>query len=117
MAIVVEGEFDVQKLFVRGFKFTVGVMGSSLHLSQIALLARYCREIFLVFDGDEAGKAAADKMVEMSIKRQFHLYFLSLIPVILPKRIDPDEFIDKYGSDALVDLLRKSREKYEERFE
>lgn len=118
MAIVVEGEFDVQKLYVKGFTFTVGVMGSALQLAQISLLARYCREIFLVFDGDEAGKTAADRMIKMALQRQFSVInFLDVIPVMIPKNIDPDIFVDKYGQSGFIKLLKHSREIYKERFE
>lgn len=117
MAIVVEGEFDVQKLYVKGFKFTIGVLGSALQLSQIALLSRYCREIFLIFDGDEAGFEAANKIIKMALQRQFYVDFLDIIPVVMPKNIDPDIFLDKYGKAGFIKLLKQSRETYKERFE
>jgi len=116
MAIVVEGEFDVQYLHFKGFNFTVGVLGSALGLSHIAMLCRYCREIFIVLDGDMAGSTATKKMIKNGLAKKINAlpyYDISIIPVYLPEKTDPDEFIYKNGSDAFIDLLRKSRKENE----
>jgi len=118
MTIVVEGEFDVQYLHFKGFNFTVGVLGSALGLSHIAMLCRYCREIFIVFDGDLAGSKATKKMIDNSLAKKINAlpyYNISIIPVYLPEKTDPDDFIHKNGTDSFISLLRKSRKDNEDK--
>ena len=112
--IVVEGEFDVQYLSASGFTFTVGVMSSTLKMSHIAMLSRYCREIFLVFDGDTAGEKAAEKVVKMAKERRFDIFQINIIPVIMPHKKDPDVFVNENGSQEFIELLRECRENSKE---
>ena len=72
----------------------------------------------MVFDGDEAGQLVAKRISDMAKQGNFHNSFLvDLIPVIMPDKIDPDEFIDKYGQEGFIQILKHSRKKYEEGFE
>ena len=112
MAIVVEGEFDVQYLHYKGFDFTVGILGSALSLSHIAMLSRYCREIFVVMDGDLAGLTATKKIIDNSLSKKIdalQYYNISVIPVALPDKTDPDDFVYKNGAESFISLLRQSR--------
>jgi len=118
MAIIVEGEFDVQYLHFKGFNFTVGVLGSALGLSHIAMLCRYCREIFIVLDGDLAGSAATKKLIKNGLAKKINAtpyYDISIIPVYLPEKTDPDEYIYENGTDSFIKLLRKSRKDNEDK--
>lgn len=116
-SIIVEGEFDVQYLHSRGFDFTVGILGSAIRLSHIAILRRYCREIFIVCDGDNAGKNATSRIMNVAAERQLKKHFdISLIPVFLPEKKDPDDFLYEKGVNFFVDLLRNARKKYEKEF-
>lgn len=118
-AILVEGEFDVMKLHQFGVGCAVGVMGSAPQFHQIALLRRYCKEIFLCFDSDKAGIAAANKIIENDMSSFLGPVFLDteLIKVQLPEKKDPDEFIKEFGPKELINLLRKSKEIYYKREE
>jgi len=109
-AIIVEGEFDVIKMHSKNIKCSVGMLGSALSIKQISLLSRYCQEIFLVFDGDNAGKKSMEKAMQLNIKyglRQF--YDISIVPVFLPDGLDPDDFIKDKGREAFMSLLRESK--------
>jgi len=53
--IVVEGVFDVFRLFQAGFKNVVAVIGSSLSEKQAELIVKHTDKAILLFDGDEAG--------------------------------------------------------------
>ena len=92
----------------------MGVMSSTLKMSHIAMLSRYCREIFLVFDGDMAGEKAAAKVVKMAKERRFDIFQIDIIPVIMPDKKDPDVFVNENGSQAFIELLRKCRENTKE---
>jgi DNA primase len=114
-AILVEGEFDVQYLHYRGIKETAGIMSSNLHLYQISLLCRYCKDIYIVFDGDNSGKKSKDKIVNKSISmKMFSMYDINIIPVILPDKMDPDDFVFNNGVKEFNNLLEKSKKDFDE---
>ena len=112
-AFVVEGEIDVFKLHSHNMCCTVGMIGSVLHLEQIALLSRYCQNIFLVFDGDDAGKAAIEKAMKLSSEKEMpKAYDIYMIPVYLPDKSDPDDFVSKNGAKKLIELLKQSTKNF-----
>ncbi|MFA5599052.1 MAG: toprim domain-containing protein [Phenylobacterium sp.] len=110
---IVEGEIDTQVLHSNNFKCTVGILGSAPQLMQIAILARYCQEIYLIFDKDRAGDEAAGRIIEIARERSFSTIFgIDLIPVELPTKVDPDDFIKQQGAKNFVKLLKKSKTNY-----
>jgi DNA primase len=112
-SIVVEGEFDVLALHSSGINCTVGMLGSSFHLEQISLLSRYCQEIYMPFDGDAAGAESMKKASLLCSQRNLrNMFDLSLIPVILPEKIDPDEFVNNQGAKKFIELLIKSKNEF-----
>jgi len=116
-AIIVEGEFDVIKLHQFNIDCAVGVCGSAPQLFQIALLRRYCKEIFLVFDGDVAGAAASDRITKDKMVGFFNqaFYDTNLISVKLPNKKDPDDYIKEYGAKAFINLLQEAKNKYKDK--
>jgi len=108
-AIIVEGEFDVASLHSNGFFITVGTCGSALTLSQIVLITRYCSEVYLLFDGDNAGRESIKKAMKLYDKHNFKLYDITFVPAFLPKDIDPDKFVKERGRIELMDLLKRSK--------
>ena len=95
-ALIVEGYFDVMRLYKNGFKNVAAPMGTALTADQISLLKRYAEEITVMFDGDSAGEKAAFRSLERFAET-------SLFPkvIFLPKEDDPDSFVLNYGIDAL----------------
>src|SRR5207248_1459083 len=57
--VLVEGFFDCMQVYQSGFP-GVALMGSSLSAEQEALLCSQFKIAVLMFDGDDAGKAATD---------------------------------------------------------
>ena len=109
--VIVEGELDVLSLHSNGLNFSVAVLGSALQLYQISLVARYCKQVFIVFDGDEAGGRARTRTMEMCAKHELQRnYDLDIIPVSLPDRKDPDDIVRESGINSFVDVLRQARE-------
>lgn len=109
--IIVEGQFDTTYLRTRGFKTSVGVLGSAFTLEHACILRRYCSEVYLVFDSDEAGKATLQRSMEMmydeKIEDTFRMIF---VPVRLPLGYkDPDEFVQANGPIPFRDLLEQSK--------
>jgi DNA primase len=108
--IIVEGEIDVLSLFSYGFTMSVGMSCSSLTLFQISLIARYCHEFYLLFDGDSPGKTAIDRMMRFYSKENLKSFGLNFYPVYLPEGHDPDDFLNKYGAKELKLKLKESRD-------
>ena len=63
-AIVVEGPFDVMKVFQAGFENVVGTLGGGFTRHQAFKLTQYFRDAILFTDNDEAGRALANKVQE-----------------------------------------------------
>lgn len=112
-AIVVEGEFDVCAFHSSSIPIAIGLCGSSFSLFQISLLLRYCSEIYIMFDGDEAGRKLTEKVMKMYKENDFKHYGIKIIPVNLPDKFDPDDFLFAEGKQGVVSKLKKSREEFE----
>lgn len=110
--IVVEGHMDALSMHSFGFDVTVGVLGSTLTLYQIALLVRYCKQIYTMFDNDTAGRDAYKRLRKKYTEHNLHVYGIELINVELPFS-DPNDFLIKYGKQEMIKLLQKSKKKYE----
>jgi DNA primase len=111
--ILVEGEFDVASLHSNGFNMTVGVCGSALTLFQIALLSKYTSRFYIMFDGDEPGLRAKERAREMYNKYFLKSYNIHFIYVDVPEKLDPDDFVKKYGPKGLKKILIEARDKYD----
>ena len=100
--IIVEGQFDVVSMHQAGFENTVACLGTALTKDHIKELKRFCDNIVLCFDGDEAGQKAILRALNT-----FEDYGddVNVRVVRLPENLDPDEFLKKYGSQKLKDLI------------
>lgn len=105
--IVVEGYMDVVALSEAGFIESVAPLGTALTEDQIKLLWRFAPEPTLCFDGDSAGRKAADRAVEVALPwlKPGH----SLGFAFLPDGLDPDDLIRQQGAAAMSDALAKAR--------
>ncbi|MDR2404971.1 MAG: DNA primase [Deltaproteobacteria bacterium] len=102
-AYVVEGYFDLIALFARGLKNVVCSMGTAFTQPQANLLRSRVKELFLLFDGDSAGRKAAKQALPMLLNAE-----LDGRVVLLPHEHDPDSFVREQGLDALFMLVEKS---------
>ncbi len=87
-AIVTEGYTDVVACHQAGLRNVVATLGTALTNDHARILMRLCDEVLLVFDGDEAGRRAADRAVE--------LFFAGPVDVkicVLPGAQDPAELL------------------------
>ncbi|GIR62294.1 MAG: hypothetical protein CM15mP67_03970 [Alphaproteobacteria bacterium] len=103
--ILCEGYMDVIALFRFGYP-AVATLGTAVSEKQIDLLTKLSKNIFIVFDGDQAGKNASirlfDKLLPL-IKTDNVFRF-----VFLPNNLDPEEYLIKNGKDNFNILLEKS---------
>lgn len=109
-SIIVEGEFDVLTLHSFGLTIAVGICGSALSIFQIGLLSRFCSDFYFILDGDESGKKSMQKIGDIFKKYSLSDYGLKFFPVYLPKGLDPDDFVRKYGKNEFIQKMKNSKE-------
>ncbi|HUE47404.1 MAG TPA: DNA primase [Aestuariivirgaceae bacterium] len=101
--VAVEGYMDVIALSRAGFDNAVAPLGTALTENQVALLWRLAAEPILCFDGDEAGRKAAFRALDLALPllKPGH----SLRFAFMPAGIDPDDLLRDEGPQALATAL------------
>jgi len=107
-AILVEGYTDWLALEKAGFLNVVATLGTAFTHNHARLLTRYCANVIVLFDGDEAGQLAARR--SLSILLEAGLYPKG---ITLPFELDPDEFIEEHGAQALKHSIEKAQDLYD----
>ena len=101
--LVVEGYIDVVTLHRHGFERVVACLGTAINERQIQWLGRYHNRLSFAFDGDKAGKMAAEKTMHLCLplvtdERVFYFTFL-------PNDEDPDTLVNTQGAESLRTLV------------
>lgn len=105
--LLVEGYLDVITLHQAGIDYAVAASGTALGDSQLEMLFRAAAEVLLCFDGDNAGRNAAWRAVQMAPE---HLREGRLLRMLfLPDGEDPDSLVRQHGSAAFESLLPGAR--------
>jgi DNA primase len=102
--ILVEGYFDVIRLHSVGFRETVAPLGTSLTIHQARLIARTTSNVYLLFDGDTAGRKAA-----FSAAKNLLRFSLNVYVAFLPAGADPDTYVLQEGIKGLKNILSEAR--------
>ncbi len=105
--IAVEGYVDVIAMVQAGYEAAVAPLGTALTTDQLDLLWRMADEPTLCFDGDEAGRRAAFRAMDLALpllKPGKSLKFASL-----PQGQDPDDLLRAGGRDAVKDVIETAR--------
>ena len=89
VAVVVEGYFDVLAAHASGVANVVASSGTALTREQVRILARHADLVVLCFDGDAAGRRAADAAVDLCAAERL----AARIAVMPPEFKDPDEMV------------------------
>lgn len=100
--IVNEGFMDVIALYKAGIKNAVAIMGTALTKGHTRLLKRLSKIVYLCLDGDQAGRKATIKAIDILAQEGFQVKVIDL-----PNDLDPDEFLEKKGADELNSLISK----------
>ena len=104
-ALICEGYTDVIACHQYGVKNVVATLGTALTDQHVTILKRFARKVVLVYDGDAAGLAAAERVLERFIAQDVDLRILTL-----PEGQDPDEYLASQGADALRELVANAPE-------
>ncbi|MEO0435742.1 MAG: DNA primase [Pseudomonadota bacterium] len=110
--IVVEGYMDVIALAQAGISYAVATLGTATSTEHLERIFRMVPEVVFCFDGDEAGRKAAERALlntlpAMTDGRQARFLFL-------PSGEDPDTMVRSAGASAFLDraLAAKPLEEY-----
>lgn len=101
--VVVEGYMDVIAMHQAGLGVAVAPMGTALTAEQVALMWRSCPKPVLCFDGDSAGRRAAQRAAQIVLEILKPGYTVEFC--FLPEGEDPDSFIKKHSVAALREIL------------
>ena len=107
--ILVEGYTDVMRMHQTGIENVVASSGTSLTVEQIKLIARFTKNITVIYDGDPAGIKASLRGIDMILREG-----LNVRVVLLPEGEDPDslarsrsgEDVKAYISEHEEDFIR-----------
>ncbi len=105
--IVAEGYMDVIALAEAGIEHAVAPLGTAITEAQLELLWRIAPEPVVALDGDGAGLAAAQRLIDLALP---HLGpRRSLRFAIMPAGQDPDDVVKGGGKAAVEAVLADSK--------
>lgn len=90
--ILVEGYTDCISLFKHGWRNVVATLGTACTSEHLKQLTRYAKRLYILFDGDDAGKKAILRLTELCWE-----YDLDLFVIHLPAGKDPASFLLEEG--------------------
>lgn len=102
--ILVEGYMDVISLYQAGFHNVVAALGTAFNDNHAKALKKYADKVILLFDSDEAGVKAVLRAIPVLLNN-------GLSPKVLQVKgaKDPDEYINKYGSESFAKLANGAK--------
>ncbi len=99
--VIVEGYMDVVSMYAGGVKSVVASLGTALTKEQAVLLKRYTGDVFIAYDGDEAGEIATQKAMGILEAEGF-----SVRVIRFDEGTDPDDFIRQYGLNGFAKKVK-----------
>jgi len=91
---VTEGYTDVVAMAQGGVEAAVATCGTAITEQHLRLLSRFAQRAILTFDADEAGARAAERAYAFHENAA-----VELVVLILPKGLDPAEFVRQRGGE------------------
>lgn len=103
--VVCEGQMDVIAFTIGGIPNAVASLGTALTLAHARMLANLAEEVYLCFDGDNAGQSALAKAVAL-----FDQLGVPVKRMTPPKGCkDPDEVLKMFGSEGLCKMMSEAK--------
>lgn len=111
-ALLLEGYTDVLMCHVHGLEGAVAGMGTALSEGQGRLLARFAERVVLLYDGDAAGQAAAERAIDVLLPTG-----LQVRVATLPADRDVDEILLEEGRAGVDAILGNAKDWFEHRYD
>ncbi|WP_286876365.1 toprim domain-containing protein, partial [Marinimicrobium sp. UBA4509] len=98
-----EGYMDVVALAQFGIRYGVATLGTACGEDHLALAFKHTREVVFCFDGDKAGRSAAERALAAALPvmedgRQVKFLFL-------PEGEDPDTLVRQIGAEKFSNMV------------
>ena len=110
--VLVEGYTDVMHCHQAGMAEVAAGLGTALTAENARQLRRFAVPVVLLYDGDEAGRRAAERAAETLLAEN--------VPgsvALLPPGHDPADWVKAHGAAGLEEVLSKSRDLWTYRME
>ncbi len=104
---LVEGYADVLSVHQAGIENVVASSGTSLTVEQIKLIARFTKNITILYDGDAAGIKASLRGLDMILEAG-----LNVKVVLFPDGHDPDSFVRKFGTNGFKKHIEDNKKDF-----
>ena len=101
--LLAEGYIDVISLHQSGFNSAVASLGTAFTLGQANLMMKYKKKVYVVPDSDLPGQNAAEKTVNLLLKKGFDVKVVSVAPYK-----DVDELLTAEGPEAFAQRLAEA---------
>ncbi len=101
--VIHEGQMDVIAAYKAGIKEVVCSLGTAIGDEQAKKIARLTKNVIICFDGDKAGIESSKKAIKLFKKYNFNVRL-----VLLPNKMDPDEYVLKFGAEAYNEYFEKN---------
>ncbi len=98
-----EGQMDVIASYRAGNKEAICTLGTALTVDQVKLLSKYTNHAIICYDGDSAGIHASLRAIDMFKNNGFVVHLC-----LLPRGMDPDEYIKKFGNEGYLDFFENN---------
>lgn len=101
--VLVEGYMDVVSLCAHGVRAAVASLGTALTKEQAQLLKKYTQDVYVSYDGDEAGEIATMKAIDILLGQGFRVKVIRF-----ENGQDPDEFIKSQGLQSFARKVKSA---------
>jgi DNA primase len=99
--LVVEGYMDVMALAQHGISNACATLGTATTRDHLERLFRVSPEVVFCFDGDEAGRKAGWRALEVSLPALSEGHYVSFL--FMPEGEDPDTLVRSQGTAAFAE--------------
>ena len=114
--IICEGEIDVLSLISHGVDAVTSSHGVSTFKEEWAQDFKGCKEIYICFDNDEAGKIGAKRVGDLFYEKGFRNVYIVDLPGDVGEKGDVNDYLVKLGL-PVEDLFTKYSRAYPERID
>jgi len=78
-------------------------LGTALTVEHLRLLRRYADVVIIVFDGDDAGQRAAERVLELFVRED-----VEVLIALMPAGKDPCDYVQERGAEAFREALKEA---------
>jgi DNA primase len=104
--LIVEGYMDVVRLHQAGIRYAVATLGTATTQEHLNKIFKMTSEVVFCFDGDRAGRQAAQRAMENSLEQAFDGREFKFM--FLPDGHDPDTLVAEEGAQAFEERLKSA---------